>query len=148
MAVYTVHRKPDAAPDDVTLVPEGFNTRAFLFTVLWALWNRLWVLACIIAVVLVAVTTLPTYLGFGSEIIAVPHLALALLFGFEANDLRRLALSRAGFEEIALVSGSSLDEAELRYFAQQTKTPAPVASNSESVPSRFAHDTLGLFGNV
>ncbi len=148
MAVYTVHRKPGVAPDDVTLVPEGFNLRAFLFTVLWALWNRLWVLSCIIAVVLVAVATLPSYLGLGAEFTAIPHLAVALLFGFEANDLRRLALSRAGFEEIALVSGSSLDEAELRFFAGHTRAPAPVASNSEPTPSRFAHDTLGLFGNV
>ncbi len=90
MAVYTVHRKPDAAPDDVTLVPEGFNVRAFLFTVLWALWNRLWVLACLIAVVLVAVATLPAYFGLSSEVAAVMQLAASLLFGFEANDLRRL----------------------------------------------------------
>jgi Protein of unknown function (DUF2628) len=148
MAVYTVHRKPDAAPDDVTLVPEGFNVRAFLFMVLWALWNRLWVLACVIAVVLVASATLPAYFGLSAEVAAVMQLAASLLFGFEANDLRRSTLARSGYEQIAMVGGSSLAEAELRYFAERPKASAPVGSTTESAPSRYAHDTLGLFGNV
>ena len=148
MAVYTVHKKPDAAPDDVTLVPEGFNVRAFLFTVLWALWNRLWVLACVIAVVLVAVTTLPAYFGLSAEVAAIMQLAASLLFGFEANDLRRFTLARSGYEQIAMISGSSLAEAELRYFVQRPKASAPAGSSSESSPSRYAHDTLGLFSNV
>ena len=148
MAVYTVHKKPDAAPDDVTLVPEGFNVRAFLFTVLWALWNRLWVLACVIAVVLVAATTLPAYFGLSAEVAAIMQLAASLLFGFEANDLRRFTLARSGYEQVAMISGSSLAEAELRYFVQRPKAPAPAGSSSGSSPSRYAHDTLGLFSNV
>lgn len=148
MAVYTVHRKPDAPSDNVTMVPEGFNFSAFLFTVLWALWNRLWVLACVIAVVLVAVATLPIYFGLSAALAAVMQLAASLLFGFEANDLSRFALARSGYERIAMVSGSSLAEAELRYFAERPKTSAPGGSTTESAPSRYAHDTLGLFGNV
>jgi Protein of unknown function (DUF2628) len=148
MAVYTVHKKPDAAPDDVTLVPEGFNVRAFVFTVLWALWNRLWVLACLIAVVLVAVATVPDYLGFRPELAAIAHMALALLFGFEANDLRRWALSRSGYHTIAMVSGASLAEAELRYFASRPQSSAPSQAAAVTTPTRYAHDTLGLFGNV
>ena len=148
MAVYTVHRKPDAAPDDVTLVPEGFNFSAFLFTVLWALWNRLWVLACVIAVVLVAVATLPLQFGLGSDIAGVLQLAVALLFGFEANDLHRYALIKAGYRDVAMVSGASRIEAELRYFASRPIVSTSAGANSQSSPSRYAHDTLGLFGNV
>jgi hypothetical protein len=148
MAVYTIHKRSGAVPDDVTLVPEGFNVRAFLFTVLWALWHRLWVLACLIAVVLVAMATVPEYLGLRPELAAIVQLALALLFGFEANDLRRWAMARSGYQAIAMVSGASLAEAELRYFASRPHPLTALEVATSATPSRYAHDTLGLFGNV
>jgi hypothetical protein len=148
MAVYTIHKRSGAVPDDVTLVPEGFNVRAFLFTVLWALWHRLWVLACLIAVVLVAMATVPEYLGLRPELAAIVQLALALLFGFEANDLRRWAMARSGYQAIAMVSGASLAEAELRYFASRPRPLTVSEVAASATPSRYAHDTLGLFGNL
>ncbi len=58
------------------------------------------------------------------------------------------ALARSGHESIAMVSGSSLAEAELRYFAERPQAAAPSGTATGAPPSRYAHDTLGLFGNV
>ncbi|HAD86887.1 MAG TPA: DUF2628 domain-containing protein, partial [Rhodospirillaceae bacterium] len=44
MRVFTVHiRRHALDPDkDVRLIKEGFSWPAFLFSFLWALWNRMW----------------------------------------------------------------------------------------------------------
>lgn len=149
MTTYTVHMKEAADPDDVVFVPEGFSLAAFLFTALWAFWNRLWIVGLVTLVVLTAVTAVPVRLGIGPEITGIVQLALSIIFGFEANNLRRLTLARSGYREIALVSGDTLQDAELRYFMSHARVaPAAPAEAVRSIPDRYAHDTLGLFGNV
>ena len=47
MRVYTVHILPgaDALEDAPLLVREGFCWPAAIFTVFWALWHRMWLVA-------------------------------------------------------------------------------------------------------
>jgi len=149
MTTYTVHMKEAADPDDVVLVPEGFSLGAFLFTALWAFWKHLWIVGLVALVALTALTAVPIHLSIGPEITGIVQLALSILFGFEANNLRRFTLARSGYREIALVSGDSLLDAELRYFASRTSVaPAAPADAAQPIPARYAHDALGLFGNV
>ena len=50
LKVYTVHLRQPArdAERDLVIVREGFSWGAFLVSVLWALWNRLWLVAIVL----------------------------------------------------------------------------------------------------
>ena len=49
MAIYSIFRKAGAPRDEAVFVKEGFSIAAFVLTFLWALWNRMWVVAAVIS---------------------------------------------------------------------------------------------------
>ena len=55
MAIYSIFRKAGAPRDEAVFVKEGFSIAAFVLTFLWALWNRMWVVAAVILAVMAAV---------------------------------------------------------------------------------------------
>ena len=142
MAVFAVFEHPDKSPDRTVFVREGFSAAALVFTVLWALWHRMW----IVSAILIAAYGLTNTLGMSEPVVALLELAVSLVFGFEARNLWAQSLRRAGYREAALIMASNHEEAELKFaFASR-------ARGNQSFPvSRLqmqAPDTLGLFGNV
>ena len=115
--MYSVHvRGRGRADEDVALVKDGFSWPAFFFTVIWALWHRLWFLALVILASGVAI-------GFASELLeldpltdAAVGLAWSVLIGFEANDARRRALARRDYDLEDIVLAINLAQAEHRFF--------------------------------
>lgn len=149
MAFYSVHNREGAPAEQAVFVSEGFSKGAFLFTVAWALWHRMWLAAAILLAVSGAITLAGNLLGIGDGVIVLAGLAVNLLFGFEARDLQVRSLIGRGYGQIGFSHGSNLEEAELRYFHKtggQHPQPAPVAVKPISYPG--APDTLGIFGNV
>jgi hypothetical protein len=117
--LYTVHLRAWSAEADrdAVFVREGFAWSAFLFSVVWALWHRLWVPAVLIAGALAALALADDLLELNPLIAHAASLGLSLLVGFEANDWRREALRRRGYAEAGLVAAANLAEAEHRFFA-------------------------------
>ena len=138
MRVWTVHAPP-AARGPVrdhegaagfparlrfpVLVPEGFAWLAFLFGLPWLLAHRLWLEAAL-------------YLGgFAALALLLPAPALApislavqLLLGAHAQDLRRLALARRGYLEAHVVAERDADRALARLLEAKPELiyqPAP-----------------------
>ena len=150
MAIYSIHNRQGAGPEEAIFVREGFSTCAFLFTVLWALWHRLWLVAAILLAITAAIALAGSYLGASEFLVELVSLAVNLIFGFEARDLQARALVAAGCPEIGLSHGRNLDEAETRFFHQLDHGPAssavPTLANPIARP--YVPDTLGLFGNV
>jgi hypothetical protein len=115
--MYSVHvRGRGRADEDVVLVKDGFSWPAFFFTLIWALWHRLWVFALIIAASAVAI-------GFASDLLdldpvtdAAIGFAWSMLIGFEANDARRRALARRDYDLEDIVLAINLAQAEHRFF--------------------------------
>jgi hypothetical protein len=118
MRIYTVHLGPipEGAPAgaerDMVLVKEGFSWPAFYFSVLWALYHRMWLTAAL----LFAVAAL---LGAAVEVLdparqAAVSLGFSALVGSFANDWRRAALASRGFEETGVVAARGLEAAEHR----------------------------------
>jgi len=145
MTIFAVLEPPDGKPERVAFVPEGFSWGALLFTVLWALWHRMWIVAAILFA-LGAALTIATNLGvLGVNFATLLHVGIAVIFAFEARNLKVRSLERAGFHRAGLVQASNGDVAELTYFASR----APVAPEPPAVQGRAGHhDTLGIFGNV
>lgn len=147
MTIYTVHRRPGEAADRARFVPDGFSFGAFVFTVFWAAWHRMWLVAALLLAIFAAIAVAGYGLGLPDIVVTLINLAVALIFGFEARDLQRRALSAVGRREVALASGRRLEEAELQYFLDEPDKPAAVAPVLVRAGGP-QHDALGLFGNV
>lgn len=145
MKTFTVLEPPDGKPERVAFVPEGFSWGALLLTVLWALWHRMWIVAALLFA-LTSLLTIATQLELlGSGLGALLNFGIGLVFACEARNLEVLSLERAGFRHSGLVRASSLEAAELAYFAGR----APVAADARVSRRAVIHaDTLGLFGHV
>ncbi|MBW8269645.1 DUF2628 domain-containing protein [Caldovatus aquaticus] len=130
MRVWTVHAPPGtepepAAPDPAAgaaaggeparrprapvLLREGFSWGAFLFAGPWLLWHRMWL---VLALYLATAALIGALLPEG----AAPYAALALhlLVGFHARDLRRWTLERHGWRLAAVVAARDEDAAWAR----------------------------------
>lgn len=147
MALYSVHIRSRADDRDAVLVREGFSRPAFVFTVAWALWHRLWLVAA-------GVATLFAGLGLAFQLAAVDPLLQSVLImsfnfvlGSEASRLRRWTLRRAGYHNAGMTAGDSLEEAELRYFNARRPAELPTTTPPMKLaPMKFGQDPLGLFG--
>jgi hypothetical protein len=122
MPVYTVHEPPRR--DDELLahtarfkfVRDGFHFWAFLLAPLWMLRHRLW-LELIAYLLLVGGITFALHrLGIEESAGAWVALLLSLLVGIEASSLRRWKLARSGYENLGVVVGEDLEDAERRFF--------------------------------
>jgi len=149
MAIYTIFRKAGAPREAAVFVKEGFSIAAFVLTFVWALWNRMWVVAAVILAVTAAVAVAGSLSAANEVVVTTVNAGLALIFGFEAQSLRAWSLRRSGFVDDGLVEASCREEAEMKYFAaalpaeRVVPRAAPVRSHGSS-----QSDPLGLFGNV
>lgn len=143
MALFTVLEPPQGEIDKVTFVKEGFAPGALVFTVLWALWHRMWVVAAILFSLLVAVSLSLSLLELDPLMASLLELAIGLIFGFEARKLWIMSLERSGYRNEGLIEASNQEAAELEYFASRPRMTKLVA---ESRLHPHAENTLGLFG--
>jgi hypothetical protein len=121
MRVYTVHiRRPITDADrDVVLVKEGFSWPAFFFSVIWALWHRLWLIAAAFAAVEVGWNWLGSALGASGSTKAAVSFGISLLIGLFANDLRRWTLAGRRYVDHGVVAGRDADAAAQRFLDQR-----------------------------
>jgi hypothetical protein len=149
MAIYTVHSKGEPERDAIFL-REGFSPGAFVFTAFWAIWHRMWVAGLVLIVLIAGIDMLGRYFEVPEVAVSAVSIAVNLLFGLEAQELRRRALARRGFDELGLTSGRNLYEAELRFFADWVSPgavppPPPVPAFR---PPGGSHEPLGLFSTA
>jgi hypothetical protein len=126
MRVYTVHiRRPPLDPErDIRLVKEGFSWPAFLFSILWALWNRLWMAAGGILAAELALNAVLSLLGADEVTQVAVSLGFAVLLGAIGNDIKRWTLFRHGYLQVAVVTGDDRDSAERRFWDQRPSLAA------------------------
>jgi hypothetical protein len=156
MSVYTVHEPPQrfvAAPDveRFAFVRDGFSFWAFLFAPLWMLRHRMWLV--LIGYVLILGGLEIVVRMFGGSVLVGGGISflVSLLVGLEAGTLRRFTLNRRGWNNVGIVSGDDLEDAERRFFdawVRRAAVPsvAPAAAPSAPMPRMAqAPDVVGLF---
>jgi hypothetical protein len=114
--LYTVHLFEDAREDGLVLVKEGFCWLAFFISIPWALFHRMWVVAGVFAflqISLVIVFKVTTIMATGQ---GIALFALALAFGFLADELRRNTLTRQGYRLEEVVLEQNIDRATQRFL--------------------------------
>lgn len=108
MRVWTVHLRQG---HETILVREGFAWLAFLFPAVWFLFNRMWLVLVLYlagaAMLGAAMRDLP------DELIGLAGLAVQLLIGFHAPDLRRWTLARRGWRLLGVVAAAGGEDAAL-----------------------------------
>lgn len=119
--IYTVHENDRiTAPEDrIVLVREGFNLWAFIFTILWAFSQRLWLLSVMYVILVALVIKGGAVLGLNETTQAILQFGLQLWLGLAGNDAKRQALSSRGYDEVGVVCAESERLAERRYYDTQ-----------------------------
>ncbi len=116
--IYTVHIPPhfDVAKDEAVFIREGFNFFAFLFTFLWALYHRMWVMAPALFLVTLAAKWGADYGYFSMVTLTLINLAIQFISGLEGNNWRRDTLSRRGYIFADIVTSDTEIRARQRFY--------------------------------
>jgi len=128
LRVYTVHAPDErmlkesgdlaAYSERFVFVPERFSLLAMLFALPWLLVHRLWLATLGYIVLFIGLSAAGSAIGLGEQAVGFLSLAVSVLLGFEAHNLRRWSLSRSGYRLLAVVSAPSLQDAEHKFFSQ------------------------------
>jgi hypothetical protein len=140
-------------PERAVFVRDGFHWLAFLVSVFWLLWYRLWIEAGLVFAAMVGLSALEQVEAL-ANIVPVLSFLLAFGLGFEAPALRMAALRRRGWREWGVVEANGGDEAAIRYLAEagtaaaggviEAPVPAP-PSGPSPVRRPGGIPALGLF---
>ncbi len=119
--LYSVHINPEHEEpfETAEFVQEGFNIYAFIFTGLWMLYHKIWASGIVIILLMGLIAALGASFSFNPMSVLVLRVGLQIMIGLEANDLRRRYLSERGFIVSDIVTGTTLLDAQQRYFDRQ-----------------------------
>ena len=119
--LYSVHINPEHEEpfETAEFVQEGFNIFAFIFNGFWMFYHKIWVSGIVIILLMGAIAALAPTFGFNPLSALVLRIGLQIMIGLEANDLRRKHLSKKGYIVSDVVAGSTLLDAQQRYFDRQ-----------------------------
>lgn len=133
--LYSVHVDPTAPRpyETAVFVAEGFNIWAFVFGIMWSLYQRLWILAFVLLIINVTLSGMAEHLGFSPLSIYVLQMGIQLMVGFQGNDSRRIALAKRGYIVADMVAAHTLLHAEQRFYDRYLPAAA-----SPSSPGAFA----------
>ncbi|MBC8012972.1 MAG: DUF2628 domain-containing protein [Methyloceanibacter sp.] len=164
MTVYSVYEPSTQAPDLVeradrlAFVKEGFSWPALFVPLLWLIYYRMWIEFILFLLVYVALQLAFGATPQGQTLAGWASLAVAVLFAFEASDLRTLSLERRGYRLAGVASGHGRTEAERSFFRgwlpQQAKAPRAPERGSEPrregvaaapIPRGEGEEVIGLF---
>lgn len=118
MRLYAAYVDPASPERDraTAMVKQGMCWPAFAFSVLWALWHRLWLTAVILLVAVVGIDIVFRALGADEMTSGIAGLGLAAYIGLSANDWRGRVLERRGMRLAAIVAAPDAERAVQRLF--------------------------------
>src|SRR5436309_2612307 len=123
-------------------VRDGFHFWAFLLAPFWMLRQRLWFELIAYALILGGATFALRRLGIEESAGGLVWFLISVLVGIEASSLLRWKLSRRGYDNLGVVVGDDLEDAERRFFdgwvsnTGRLATP-PAAPAAPPAPSPF-----------
>ena len=113
--------------------------------------HRLWIELIAYLLIVGGAVFVMRRLGIEEEAGVWVALFLAVLVGMEASSLLRWKLARRGFEQVGVVVGDRLEDAEQRFFDTWSSEPREASPAAPAAPSPFGprpaarSDIVGLF---
>jgi hypothetical protein len=126
LRVYTVHLPPvhglrgDALDPLPQLVKEGFSWPAFFLGFVWALSNKLWIVAASLVAITLVLGVVFDELNLDEITTTIIFFAIAVLVGFLGNDWRRMSLRRRGYRDSGVVTAPNMETAIRRFLDLQS----------------------------
>ena len=114
MRIYTVYEASDVV-SSVIPIKEGFNWAAVFFSLLWAMYYRLWGWAVFIALANGFLIWVLFFLRGDFVVQTTAFMALAVIIGWSSNDVKRKSLIKRGFKEAAVLLADGKKTAIARY---------------------------------
>ena len=110
---------------ETKFVAERFRWFAFLVPVIWLLFQRLWLTALLVFLLVFAIGFVLPYFGFHNAFSVLCSLAVGLIIGLESTGLAVSSLEKRGWAEVGIANGETIDEAELRWFGRRMTEANP-----------------------
>jgi hypothetical protein len=145
VSAYTVHQPPHAGgtklerAESLLFVADGFSWRAALFSPFYLLVRGEWLALAAYAAAALVLAGILELAGAREDWFVWMFILLNVVTGFELSELKRWSLGRAGWQEIATVSGRGQEEAERRFF----DVWLPTISADTPVIGVERHSTVG-----
>jgi hypothetical protein len=116
MNIYSVYVHSYRKDKELILIKQGFSFIAAIFNLFWALYHKMWLVAIISLIV-------NSFLGAYhiSYIAYSVNIAMLLVFGFLASEMREYYATRNGYYVSDIIFAATEEEAEIKYF-DRTKT--------------------------
>jgi hypothetical protein len=114
MTLYAIHTQPDAGPEAIAITREAFSWTAFVFTPLWAIAHRLWLLLLAWLAIVGIACGLAVFAGPDAGIWT--YLAFALWCGFASAQLIGYGLEKRGYIAHGEILAPDPDTAEMLWL--------------------------------
>lgn len=147
MALYSVYVRQGSDPlahEKIRLIKPGFSWLAFLFPVIWLLFNRVWRWFLVILAVEIALAVGIAQFGLPDWSLLLAGLVVMLFVGISGRDWLGAALERRGFNMMASVGGEDEDEAYAA-FIRRPKPRSTTVAEAKPVKSDVSSPVIGLF---
>ena len=131
MKIFTLYTKNSSSPlDSLKVVSEGFNIGAFIWSLLWLLYNQLWDYFIVCSLILLCLINLSEYERLSSSLLTIAMIIIPIVLGILGNDIIRKDLEKSGYKLIEIIAASSLDEAELKFLTNLLKSKKNAKASS------------------
>lgn len=123
--IYSIYVRNDVANplESTIVVKDGFSFIAFLLSIFWALYHRVWGLAALCFFVMAIIGLVEQQGLLTREMADILTLAFSVWVGFEANDWRAASLENKGYVLLDVVSARNEYEAQKRFFDNASVQP-------------------------
>lgn len=136
MRFYSVYQSPEArGDDDLIFIKDGFCWPALVLPFIWPVWRGLWLVGLSVLAILIVVSVVVQAGWLAPLTGSAIEIVVALIMGFEGNNLRRWTKSRRGWREVGMVSGRRLADAERAFFHAYEVTTTGVLLAREATPA-------------
>lgn len=123
MKIFTLYTQNTNKPlDSLKIVSEGFNISAFIWSLIWLIYNQLWNYFIVCSLILLCLLNLPEYWMLSSALLTIAIIMVPTVLGILGNDIIRKDLEKKGYQLIEVIAASSSDEAELKFLNNFLKT--------------------------
>ena len=123
--MHTLHLPPGADPAETLVIADRWRWGAFLFPLLWALWNRHWVAA--VPLLLLGAVSGGLAAAGQPEAAAAFDLAVRLALGLEGGAVARVDRRLRGWRELAAIPARDETEAAWIWFGAPPEAARPEA---------------------
>ena len=123
MKRFAVYLTPDENLEKTVFIQEGFSFKAFIFTLFWIMYNKLYFVSFLLLALITIIQVL-LYNGYisNSSVSVINLIGIQLFCGYNAIDWVQHSLLKKKFKLASIVFAKNLNEAQIKFFSEYNTT--------------------------